>query len=146
MRFSSSFMVVSSSSRRGFITVLATPYSSMARLTEEETLLSLADADDRRVESRVCLIGDDRPARIDLEPADESIDMLSKVEKLRLALSCNPEYVTLRDNAGRMLLAGDSALRTDFMTKSSVERFETFDLLLPLAISSFSRLDSCIWW
>lgn len=116
----------------------------MAKLTEEETLRSLADADDRRVESRVCLIGDDRPARIDLELADESSDILSKVEKLRLALSCRPEYVTLRDSAGRMPFAGDSALRTDFVTKSSLERFETLDFLLPLAISSFSLFDSCI--
>lgn len=132
------------SSGKEFIIVLATPCSSIARLTDG-TLLNLAEAEDRLVESRICLIGDDRPWRIDLELMDESIEMLSRFEKLLLAFSCRPEYVALRASAGRMLLPGDRALRTDFMTKSSLERLAVRDFLLPLASSSFSRFDSCIW-
>lgn len=59
--------------------VRATPFSSMARLTEELLFDRVADAEDLRLKSRICRIGEDLPARVDLELAPESREMVSRL-------------------------------------------------------------------
>lgn len=112
----------------------------MARLTEERDLGILDDADERRVKSRIWRIGDDLPALVDLELAPESREMVSKADDF-----WTPAKVALRVKPGRGTFFGDSALRTDFMTRSSsCERLVVLDFRLSLASISFSRLDSWI--
>ena len=126
--------------------VRATPFLSISRLIDEDGCV-VAEAEERLIELRICLSGDDLPALVDRELMLDPIETLSKVEELRRAPACTPPNVALRVRPGRELFFGERALRTDFMTRSSsAGRFCGRDFRLVRASNSFSRLDSCIWW